>query len=295
MKLFVGITDSGWFKQLQEMRPDEVNFWKPGSSGGFGVLQPGELFLFKLHSPNNFIVGGGHFVRFSRLPVSLAWEAFGEKNGVKDLRSFHERISKYRAGPREADPNIGCIVLSQPFFFDRDDWISAPVHWPRSTVQGKSYELNSVEGASILQDLKTRLGLPLGINQVAENRYGMEYAVRSRLGQGAFRVLVTEAYSRRCAITGEKTLPVLEAAHIRPFAEKGPNAVVNGVLLRADMHKLFDSGLISISPDHKILVSSQIEGQYTNGKLYYSYQGQSLRVLPEEARERPNSEFLAPR
>ncbi|RPI44481.1 MAG: hypothetical protein EHM59_12710 [Betaproteobacteria bacterium] len=53
-------------------------------------------------------------------------------------------------------------------------------------------------------------------------RFGAEYLMRGRLGQGAFRVLVTDAYQRRCAVTGEKTLPVLEAAHIRPYAEDGP-------------------------------------------------------------------------
>jgi putative restriction endonuclease len=40
--------------------------------------------------------------------------------------------------------------------------------------------------------------------------------VQPRLGQGAFRLLVTDAYQRRCAVTGERTLPVLDAAHIRP-------------------------------------------------------------------------------
>jgi putative restriction endonuclease len=46
------------------------------------VLQPGEPFLFKLHSPDNFIVGGGFFVRYSPLPIWLAWDAFQQKNGV---------------------------------------------------------------------------------------------------------------------------------------------------------------------------------------------------------------------
>ena len=51
---------------------------------------------------------------------------------------------------------------------------------------------------------------------------------------------MTDAYERRCAVTGEKTLPVLEAAHIRPYALLGPHRVNNGLLLRSDLHKLFD-------------------------------------------------------
>jgi hypothetical protein len=54
-----------------------------------------------------------------------------------------------------------------------------------------------------------------------QSRYGNPLMVRPRLGQGSFRVLVTETYQRRCALTGEKTLPVLEAAHIKPYAELG--------------------------------------------------------------------------
>src|SRR4051794_32036591 len=107
MRLFVGITDSDWFNRLSAALPDEVNFWKPGEGGGFSVLQPGELFLFKLHAPQNFIVGGGYFVKFSKLPVSLAWLAFGEKNGVASLAEFRARIRKYRAGEPGPDPVIG--------------------------------------------------------------------------------------------------------------------------------------------------------------------------------------------
>jgi putative restriction endonuclease len=49
-----------------------VDFWQPSSGRTFRALQPGELFLFKLHSPNNFIVGGGYFVSSTALPASLA-------------------------------------------------------------------------------------------------------------------------------------------------------------------------------------------------------------------------------
>ena len=62
-KLFVGITDQGWFEYLRA-RPhlDEVNFWQPGGTRLFKTLMPGEPFLFKLHSPGNF-VGDGGFLR----------------------------------------------------------------------------------------------------------------------------------------------------------------------------------------------------------------------------------------
>src|SRR5271166_4183327 len=116
MKIWVGVTDEDWFNQLSVLRPDEVNFWQPSGSRTFKALQPGELFLFKLHSPKNFIVGGGHFVRYSPLPASLAWDAFGDKNGVASFDELLVRIRHYRGEDDTIDPVIGCNVLAEPFF-----------------------------------------------------------------------------------------------------------------------------------------------------------------------------------
>lgn len=297
MKFFVGITDSDWFNQLASERPDEVNFWKPGEKGGFAALEAGGLFLFKLHSPHNFIVGGGHYVRFTRLPISLTWEAFGRKNGVTDLVQFRRRIAKYRAGEIGPDPEVGCIVLNQPFFFERNAWIDVPKNWPMNTVIGKNYLTTEREGAHLYSAVKERLGgrtqpQLLHIEEEERARFGKPYLEQARLGQGAFRVLVTDAYQRRCAITGERTLPVLQAFHIKPFAEEGPNHVDNGLLLRADLHILFDQGLITVTPEHKVLVSDQIRERFENGRDYYALRDQPLRVLPGSARELPSEEHL---
>ena len=84
MKLYVGVTDNDWYRFLSHHdNVDELNFWQPGGKQRFQSLKPGELFLFKLHSPQNFIVGGGFFTHSTILPVSLAWEAFGEGNGAR--------------------------------------------------------------------------------------------------------------------------------------------------------------------------------------------------------------------
>jgi putative restriction endonuclease len=60
------------------------------------VLQPGEPFLFKLHSPKNYIVGGGFFSHFTILPISFAWNTFGSKNGAQNEREMRARIARYR-------------------------------------------------------------------------------------------------------------------------------------------------------------------------------------------------------
>lgn len=113
-----------------------------------------------------------------------------------------------------------------------------------------------------------------------------------RIGQGAFRVLITDAYSRKCSITGERTLPVLEAAHIKPYSEAGPNFISNGILLRSDMHTLFDSGYLTITNDFNIEISSRIREEFQNGKEYYQYHGKSLLFLPKNNIDWPDKKFI---
>lgn len=301
MKLWVGVTDDGWFEYLRVRKPDEVNFWQPSGGREFRSLEPGEPFLFKLHSPKNFVVGGGFFVRYSALPCSLAWEAFGEKNGVGDQAEFLARIRKYRARSGSAenfepDPVVGCNVLAQPFFFPEKAWIPVPIEWSPNIVQGKTYDSTLEPGLSLRKAVEANLAA-LGIwrdNELreAEQRDAPEYLVKGRLGQGAFRVLVTDAYQRRCAVTGERTLPVLEAAHIKPYARSGPNLTQNGLLLRSDLHKLFDLGYLTVTPELRVEVSKRIKEEYENGREYYAHHGQRLAVIPRSSDEQPSRQFL---
>lgn len=76
-------------------------------------------------------------------------------------------------------------------------------------------------------------------------RLAMVYA---RYGQPEFRKNVLAAYNGRCAITGTKVERVVEAAHVRPYSEDGQSRVSNGILMRSDIHALFDSGLLGIEP-----------------------------------------------
>lgn len=115
MKFWIGVTDNKWFEFLSARSPDEVNFWRPSGLGSFQAVPTDSLFLFKLHSPQNFIAGGGFFIKHSNLPLSLAWEAFGEKNGAASLEELRLRIEKFRGKkPREHDPVIGCTILVNP-------------------------------------------------------------------------------------------------------------------------------------------------------------------------------------
>jgi putative restriction endonuclease len=300
MKLYIGVTDQSWFQYLAKVQPDELNFWQPGGKQTFKAIQGNDLFLFKLHSPNNYIVGGGFFVRHSFLPVSLAWDAFGNKNGTSDYMSFRNAIHKYRKSDfrSEPDPTIGCIILSMPFFFDKKDWIPVPEDWKPNIVQGKTYDTDTEIGQRLYLQVQSTLkrysilGSEVVMEESETNRYGSAQIVHPRIGQGTFKVIVTEAYHRRCAITGEKTLPVLEAAHIKPYSQNGPHLTSNGLLLRKDMHTLFDRGYITINEELQIEVSNRIKEDYGNGKEYYAFHGKRLTEIPEKHNERPSTQFL---
>lgn len=300
MKFYVGITDYDWFITLQTEKCDEVNFWKPGGKTNFKVLDEGDLFLFKLHSPNDYIVGGGFFLKFSILPSSLAWEAFGVANGAQSLKALNERIYKYKKTNRQTDPdpNIGCIILTMPFYFEQKDWIPIPSDWGRSIVQGKTYDTQNVTGRNLYKLIMERLEWQRSIDagylgEVSQtNRYGNEQIIKPRIGQGAFKVLITDAYQRRCAITGEKTLPVLEAAHIKPYSLNGPHEINNGLLLRRDFHTLFDRGYLTVDKNLTIEVSHRIKEDFGNGREYYAHHGSKLLVLPEREEQLPDPYFL---
>ncbi|HEU4401762.1 MAG TPA: HNH endonuclease [Candidatus Polarisedimenticolia bacterium] len=298
MRFWIGVTDNEWFDFLARFKPDEVNFWRP-SGRGFSSIEIGAPFLFKLHSPLNFIVGGGFFVRSERLPLSLAWEAFGEKNGAGSLTDVATLIQKHR-GSRDIDPEIGCIILNQPFFIPRANWIPASADFSRNIVVGKTYDSTETSGARVWEAVKPWLPIfePAEAGVAVEPRvgepqrlFGKEYLHRSRLGQGAFRILVTDAYERRCTISGERTLPVLQASHIKPYG-KGPNRVDNGLLLRSDLHILFDRGYVTVTPELHVEVSPRIKEEFENGRDYYKHHGHPLAVLPTARDDRPNPAFL---
>jgi len=299
-KLWVGVTDNDWFDVVSHILGiDEVNFWQPGGgTKAFRSLLPGEPFLFKLHSPLNFIVGGGFFAHWTRLPMSLAWEVFGEKNGAHSFEEMKSLIGSHRETGKDKfeDFHIGCILLEQPFFFERSEWIPVPSDWRAPTQQGKHYDLHTEPGKSLWERVRAMLKerssyLPdKRIEDMA--RYGTPTLVKPRLGQGSFRILVTDAYSRACAITEEHTLPALEAAHIKPFNLDGPNAVYNGLLLRSDVHRLFDKGYITVTPELHIEVSRRIREEYENGRYYYPFHGQQLHNLPKNPDDHPAAELL---
>jgi len=224
-----------------------------------------------------------------------------------------ERIRGYRKGHGVAPGDtIICIVLSEPFFFAPGEEIAVPASFARSIQTGKTYDTEQADGRALYAR---------GAGAAAAHRHrgagaggapppppggggaggpprggggggGAPIAMFPRLGQGGFRVSITEVYRRRCAMTGEKTLPALEAAHIRPYSGGGGHELSNGLLLRRDLHRLFDLGYLSVNPDdRRIVVSGRIKTEFDYGREYYALHGRAL-APPGDALALPSAEAM---
>lgn len=298
----IAITDYGWYEFLSRQQYwGEVNFWTPSAHFAFRAPEFSP-FLFKLKAPHNAVAGFGYFARYAAVPDWLAWECFGTGNGCATFDEMRQRLRQIRrrfsyAGS-EPIPQIGCIVIVGAVFFPRDAWIPQPADWPVRTLRPTRYDLERGEGQRVWAECLARVHLADHEAAAAAQagseetpRYGKPILLRPRLGQGAFRVAVTDAYSRACAATGEHSLPALEAAHIRPFAREGPHHVRNGLLLRADLHRLFEQGYVTVTHDHVLQVSSRLRIDYQNGRSYYPLHGARISV-PAHLQEQPDPELL---
>ena len=301
VRLWAANTDLDWFDYLSvQPEIDEVNFWQPSGHANFGAIGEGELFLFKLKSPRNVIGGFGVLSQSTNMPLSLAWEAFGIKNGARTLPEMRERVLQYRPDARtETDPIIGCRVVVQPVFLPERLWIPQPDSWARSIVVGKTYDTSTSDGLQLWKQVinaaesapSTDQRLGVGEAQSAflaqGSRFGEPHLIRPRLGQGAFRLAVTDAYKRECAITGGRVLPALDAAHIQSYSSGGEHAVANGLLLRRDIHSVFDAGYLTFDEDLRVVVSDRVRTEFNNGNEYRRLQGERLR-LPSDPKLHPD-------
>lgn len=297
---FIALTDPDWHAFLSSQpQVDEVNFWQPHGNQRFAAIPRGHPFFFKLRAPQRAIAGFGFFERYEALPTRLAWEAFGPMNGAASFDELRERLVRLRRDDTavRGDFTIGCIMLSAPEFFPPDLWVDPPSDWPPSGIQrGKTYDLSSGEGARVFRECLDRAGIGAGSStgdRVAKDspRFGDPVLLRRRRGQGLFRFDIEEAYGGACAVTREHSRPVLEAAHIKPYALGGEHRIENGLLLRADLHKLFDAGYVTVTPDYEFRVGERLREEWNNGRSYYRMHGTRV-ALPTAGFPPPDRELL---
>ena len=94
------------------------------------------------------------------------------------------------------------------------------------------------------------------------------------------------AYALRCCVTREATVEILDAAHIQPYVNKESDHVQNGLALRADFHRLFDAGLITLDSEYRVVLSERLTSE-----VYAAYQGQRI-LMPQVPFHNPSKEAL---
>ena len=289
----VAVTLPQWAHYFREHPlQTEMNFWRPGGTGT--RVEPGTPWLFLLDYE---IIGCANVEVAYPLPLFKAWEYFETSNGFETREEFFQAIGEIRRRKgASTDPTtvIGCVGLTNPQFFIRPiEFKKFQGDW-RFRNTAKIFNLLTENGAKLWAEVEQRLKsdpLFTTIDKTMSISMEVRRSQLVRLGQGGFRSRVTQAYGARCAVSGERSLPALEAAHIKPFAIVKTHEITNGLLLRADLHKLFDAGYVSVSPDKRFHVSAALRDDYMNGRVYYEFAGVELRDA-ENPLERADPRYL---
>lgn len=282
-------TDLEWFDRLRTgPTPELINFWTP-TPWNVRRLTANDRFYFLLKRPIRKVGGYGLFDRYIELSAADAWEEFGIGNGVDSrdsltakLRAFATRRSITTTVP---NPQIGCILLREPVFLNDGEFVSpndVGHPFPNEVVRLKYFTGTDRLGAA--------LGTPLSASTpfVLVTGSGDRRLVsrKDRKGQAEFRKMILRNYAHRCCITGSKITELLEAAHIQPYINKRSDHPQNGICMRVDLHRLFDSGLITIDTSLRLRVSPKLAAtDYHKLDKHYV-------TLPTSPETRPSNQAL---
>lgn len=283
-------TDKNWFDFLKGSDLNsKVNFWTPTPWNIKQLNSPDRLY-FMLKSPIRRIGGFGEFVEYKNLTAIQAWNQFGFRNGRASRQKFIDSIQEYidknsaKFGGQPININtyeIGCIVLDNCEFWDDNLFIDAANHnidFATQVVTIKYFD--QYDPFRQAQDERDNFNL---VNEPRNDRQG---TTNIREGQSEFKGKILRAYNNQCCITGETIPELLEAAHIQEYRNRNSNHVQNGLLLRVDLHRLYDNRLIFIDRNFVIHVSNLVTSQ-----IYRQYQGRTIS-LPNLVTDRPSGEAL---
>ncbi len=278
----VVLTDVEWFTAIRagDIR-GPISFWTP-TDWKIKALVPGARVYFFLKAPVRKIGGFATFERYELVTVDQAWARYGRANGVESAAELRERTSAYAERRSESfhattAANIGCLVLEDPVLFDDDAFIDPAEHGAaieRTVVKMKYLEPDLLRAATSLPLATTEPFAPIPATAKA---YRLARQA-TRVGQAPFRKRVLAAYGQRCCVTGTDCEEILEAAHIQPYLGPASNHVQNGIALRVDLHRLFDAGLVGITPDLRVEVSPQLKDL-----KYRELHGRAITLPKEKA------------
>lgn len=254
----IAVTDKSWYEYQKEHDfIDNINFWTP--TVWKVAFDPGDIIVFKLKGTIDDIGGYGSFVEYKHQTLEQSWKEFGQRNGYDTKEEFVMALTK---GKGPSSTICGCLVLENVVYFDQPEKLSKYglsfnshiVKYRKEYSPFPSFGQQSVVASQPVFQLVTQ-----------SKKQKTKQKVTLRVGQGQFHRDISVAYGHKCCITGETAPELLQAAHIQDYINKDSNHVQNGLLLRMDIHKLFDSGLLYIDENYKVHVSSLVKStNYTD-------------------------------
>lgn len=210
-----------------------------------------------------------------------------------------DRIWVYATSPHRRIVGVG-LVSSGPNAYVYDDAVEYRVliTWDRQknqrlTSDGPANVLDSTPQTirrlsetemQRLRRWRSSAGMPTP--ELERGKLRRQQEVTLRQGQPEFRERLLLAYDGRCAITGCSTAEALQAAHIEPYDGRATNKTSNGLLLRADLHTLFDKGLLWINADYSVSFADEV-----TDSAYRRLAGRAL-TLPKHNVDRPSKAAL---
>lgn len=279
---FWDVRRPGAFKRLRA--DDDVFFWLTGGGEAAGL----QGWVRVMRPPTEITAGmprahwvdvdsGGYTHRFSfelvsdklRRPPSPSWAELQEIAG----RKFSAQAPANPIEDADVEQRIKSLFTAQ----ERRTDMARPHRKIRPFWTGDISE--TADAADTTAPYRPELD--------EDQRDTAMRAVSTRRGQAQFRAALLEAYGGVCAVTGCRVVPVLEAAHIDPFNGDMSQHVSNGLLLRSDLHTLFDLFQIAIDTDMTIRVAPDLADSE-----YGAYEGQALS-LPADPRQWPDPDALA--
>ncbi len=249
-----------------------------------------------------------------RLPLKTSAYPFAERHGLAEEVSDIEKMQvDWKKGKPTYNSTVrrGRIIQLFKQHGILDDFLDN--EWPYGRTEEGMKEIASC--LRVLEMYDEQLGMPKRPNELhqsvlnelesishelsEEEYFALEdqdsrnrclREIVQRRGQAEFRTQLLEAYERRCAVTGCDAVQALEAAHISPYRGQQSQHVTNGLLLRADIHTLFDLDLIGVRPDNLTVAvaDSLLETSYAD------LDGQKLN-LPSVSGMRPSKDRLTER
>lgn len=283
----VAPTDINWFNYFRNsVDCSEVNFWTP-TPWNLRRLKKGDKFYFLLKSPIRKIAGVGIYDIYLNLSARETWNKYGSKTGCHSFAELISRISGYinknsiKRNEGIINPEnyiIGNVILKECEFWEADNYISI-------NIKPQVVKIKYID--NIL--LKNEENIEKDFQLLNESRAKINVTTSGRVGQSNFSSKIFKAYKYKCCISNDECTEILHAGHIQGYINKNSHHIQNGLLLRVDFHKLYDSDLIYIDPSYKVHVSELIKSPY-----YRSFHGKRIN-LPEKESQWPSKIALESR